>query len=328
MAADEELADEEIDRTTAHRELVRVRGSIDRIRALYLAIAIITGLLATLMGFIAFRGGDRVEPVVAWVTFLVLAGITVLFLVGRQRVRHQPYFWGVLIASLVTLVVVLEWGGFLSGNIEFSRALIVHTAIAIGAWGAAATLANVKKMMDAHPELRIAKRIRGEDTRVSTTRGEIGEREPARRQQAKRNRLIGVGIGAAALVALFLIPPLFSEATAGGGNHSGTTREPRPEITASFDEIRAQFEAAWEAKDIAAIGELYPPEKARYRRRLAARFDKHDLNDFPPLGEPAVRKTMRTRRDLTYPRPDGGTVRFEIEYLDDRWVMNRLIFKD
>lgn len=124
-----------------------------------------------------------------------------VMLLGCRQVSTQPFFWSVLLASLVTIDVVVN---FAIG--EVTLFVFVKIAILVALWGGVAGAASVRKMLRQHPDMRINARLVARNGKLyrekKSVEGKAASRSQARAKAAarRRNQTLVVAVAAAICV--------------------------------------------------------------------------------------------------------------------------------
>src|SRR5262245_18837707 len=150
-------SDDPEERLLASRELGRANRAIGAIRNFYIANAMIAGAL---LGFMLLAKAPPLVTVIGAVIFaLALAGI--------RGVRSEPFLWTLGAASVWTLLVALQLatGTWSTVDGKTSILFIVTCLWVAGCWVILAKTRRVRDVLREHPDLWIARKMRGRGKR-------------------------------------------------------------------------------------------------------------------------------------------------------------------
>lgn len=285
-------------RREAARDLQRAYRTIRRVRFLYSTLAFLSGyaslvLVATAIG-VSRSPQDFPEDSsrILWVATALSFAVTGLLVTAAARVRREPFAWGLIVALLQTLSVVL---GTLRGEVSlFAFALLVLF------WTALIPLVRLRALVQEHPDLYVSRRIRGEARR--RPEGESVRERAAQRRAAeaasRRTLLLALGGTLAAAVLLFFgwkflnRPPLLEQAT--------------PSLV-----------EAWNRSDVDAVAALWrDSEKAR--RSLERLLSARDWERLPTIERDELDPS---RGSLQLATTAEGDFEFHWRLSGDRWIL-------
>lgn len=312
-------------RLAASRELGTALRMVAAIRAIYATNAVIWGLLAALAVLVAFVGSRALDDdgegasrigaaVVAVVAFLFMAA-------GAVFVARKPLPWAIAIASVSAVncaLSVASSGLGVGPSIAITLTFLLCAAVPF--------LVRAQRILAAHPDLRAARRLRGERretkggavyARSREAAGEAGDR-------AFRRMLLfgGVAVGGVALVAVvldFLSPPTPREVSAARSAAAAA---------APFDPVAARFRDAWNASRFDEIARFYRTDSREKMGRVFSRLveKKGWSQALPRLAAPDVvpGKSGTSHQAFFMLEAGGGVVETAWSFGDEGWVLRRL----
>lgn len=311
-----------VERSAANRELGRAVQALSRVETLYSVLIVIS--LINLLVFVLRAWGPFMESGIFWLITLVMLLELGVLVVGRLRLRTNPFVWSLVLAALMTvnILTVLAFGDGLP---------ILGILMTVAAWSAVGLLSGIRPLMEKYPDLRATQRIRGESTRREGPRGEIGAKLAERRAAERRRRWTRIGAVGAAVVAVIAL--LWWWPFGNGGAENNAHAAPRVAGPRGYqlpneplDPVVAQFESAWQAKSYDDLGALYPERMGRRASRLERRFEKHGFTAFSELGEGRTRTTGDNKQMVTY-RTADGVIEAVFEFESGAWCMVALRLK-
>ncbi len=147
---------EAMERRLVSRDLGRAWRAIRSVRSFLVVLAVVNAVYAFiyLVNASDARGSART---LLEVMGGVSAVFTVLFGLGAWLIARRPYPWTLAVALLQSLTAVLT---VVSPTALLSKGLAVFLALCC--WAAVAVIAPAGRLMRKYPELRIARKLRGE----------------------------------------------------------------------------------------------------------------------------------------------------------------------
>lgn len=143
--------EERKERLRASRELGRANRSIAAVRSFYIANAMLAGIV---LGVMLLAEASAVAVAIAAAVFLVA-------LAGIRGVRTEPYLWTLGAALVWTALVAFQVAIGAYGGLMF----FLSCAWTLGCWVMLPTTLRVRELLKAHPDLRIARKMRERGTR-------------------------------------------------------------------------------------------------------------------------------------------------------------------
>ncbi len=273
------------ERSRAGRELKSFRTFMLGFQGIIWIAAFILGSSAGFV-FADWFLGDESIPALS--LFLILA-CSILFVLGALNLKKNPLAWSLAFAIPLTLY----FGQPLLFRSEIGEFPLL---IILMAWGGVMAGLQVRTFLQEHPELRL---------------------DPSPRSTQKM-LLTGTLI-----LTLFL---LLGAGVRWGGSKMENVEARAPSSSAQepkvpLDPLLRQFERAWKAKDLQALGALYPKRLASRGRRLGARLEKHGFEDFPALDRgPALEHKGLFQRRAVY-ETEAGKIQLVYRFVDGKWEM-------
>lgn len=180
------------ERHQASRELVKAFGVLKTLR-IFFVLSFLGSILTLLVGLLAF---DVID--LAYGTFVVVFGIEALsaavMLMGARMILFRPFFWSVVLASLVTLTRAIA-----VVTHDFQMTYLVIGVIWAGLfWFFVPMASRVRRLIADNPDLHIARLMHGVSTRRANEEGtdfEEAHRLAERRAQKKSYVFSGVVLG-------------------------------------------------------------------------------------------------------------------------------------
>ena len=180
------------ERHQASRELVKAFGILKTLR-IFFVLSFLGSILTLLIGLLAF---DVID--LSYGTFVVVFGIeavsAAVMLMGARMILFRPFFWSVVLASLVTLTRAIA-----VATHDFQTTYLVIGVIWSGLfWFFVPTASRVRRLIAENPDLHIARLMHGVSTRRSHEEGtdfEEVHHTAERRAQKKSYVLSGVVLG-------------------------------------------------------------------------------------------------------------------------------------
>ena len=150
-------SDDPEERLLASRELGRANRAIGAIRNFYIANAMMAGAV---LGVLLLAKAPPLPTVIS-------AAIFALALAGIRGVRSEPFLWTLGAASVWTLLVALQiaTGAWCTREGKPSGLFIVTCLWVLGCWTILAKTRRVRDVLREHPDLRIARQMRGRGKR-------------------------------------------------------------------------------------------------------------------------------------------------------------------
>ncbi len=186
--------DREHDRA-ATRELTKAFKFLKILRLWFLLNVVINGIV---LAFIPFTFAlDGFDPNLGMLALTIQLGTTSLMVIGLFQVFFRPFLWSVVLASMVTLS-----RAYAIVNSDYNMVVAVLSVVwALMFWALVIPTARVRKLIDANPDLYIAKRITGASGRKRSSSVTSKEAMQLAEKKAWRNALVTVGIVAVATIS-------------------------------------------------------------------------------------------------------------------------------
>jgi hypothetical protein len=299
-------AEEAQERLDSAHLLNRALETLGVLRLLFIASAVVTGLLAVLLSLLlgAFGKGWVSLPVAYLGACTLVAGVA-----AWDVVRH-PLPWSLAFALLETLTLFLGVLGVVTGKTS-PVGLAVTALLAGGGWYAVVLSSRMKEILRRHPGLFAARRLLGAGPAAPSGSVSRKLREKGREEtRIARRRLLIHGGGAAVSVLLL-----------GAGLHAWMHPAPEP----AMDGFRTAWNtASW--KDLAAGFD--PPSRERLERGISILLRRRGWYETPPpIGEPSSVERTGERVRVLYAVP-GGELRADWELRDRRWILTGMRFPE
>jgi len=233
--------------------------------------------------------------------------LSVLLLMAAMHILFQPFVWTIAVACLATVVSIVH----LVGPDPLGVAFLGSAAWAILAWTALVPAFRFRRLIATHKD-RYALHHASSRTRHSLRGRSAHERHErllgAMRRAARRTWKVSAAAAAAMVVASAL------------GTYS-VLASARPE---EFAPVRARFEAAWNAADLAAVGELFDPKvRAVEAARLAGRVAGHGWGEAPPRLTGGAMREEGASAQVDY-ELGGVGMRVSWQRVEQRWSLVRV----
>jgi hypothetical protein len=278
----------------AQRELASVLSTVRGLQAIFWIAALGLGFSA---GSILYLSGSKVSnPDLRngiFIAAFFLLTLTLLYILGALNLKRNPFSWSLALAIPVTLLILI--------SVALRRGLpTIPTTIMLLSWMGVFLGTKVRKLIRLYPDLSLAKDLKYE---ASTSFPKM------------------IGITAAALILFPLLGAGFQSMGQGSSHpiqaNERTLQAPKVPLRPSLK----QFEKAWKAQDVEALGALYPERLARRGRRLGARLRKHGFEDFPTLTSgPEVENRGAYEKRVVY-ETDAGRIQLVYKFFEDHWEM-------
>jgi len=300
-AIEQGLAAETGRRLDASRKLGRARRAIGTLRAFYAVNAFVAGAV-TLFFILALLSvpEDSIDAEVSAGLIGAAALMVVIFgvmVAGAVLVARQPRVWSIVIASLFTVSALLDAIGGSSTVV-----MGINGFWTICLWAAVAVAFRMSALIEQHPDLWIAKRLRGE--REAVRGGAVYAKSRASGREARSRTLKRVLLFGTAGVVGF-VGVYFALKTLAGGTGGGpvSIADAPP-----FEPVAARFAEAWNASRHAAITDFCRAESrermARSFRRICERRNWDET--LPRVGVPTLQEGKGAVMNAVFPLESGG----------------------
>lgn len=295
------------ERGTAERELRKASRVIGVLRLLFGFNLVLAGI-SLLLGLVLLgnQGGSRPEVLV----MVAGGGLAAAFaLAGLLDVRRHPFGWAV---TLLVMRVLSDISKIVEGDLGVTGWTLVLVGEGL-VWYCAIEADRLKRLLAAHPDTRVAKRLRGEPTDAALGMDpaeSIGRRRTAAsrhraRQETSRTAWIAAGL-VIALVAVVSFVQL-----------SGGPEDPKETFQA--------FAEAWTAGDLDAMSAHFPPgSQEKLARSLERPAEQRGWSEagFPPVEE--IEWASDGKRTEAFLHTPEGALRTRWRWEDGRWVLGSI----
>lgn len=141
-------------RSQANREIGRAYRALESIRVVCIALAVISGFLVLrIIGKI--RAGEVGGDAKAWLGTILPMVVLVAVVVAAVRLPREGRLWtGICALGASALIAVAGTGPY-----------FLFVFLALGSWAALGTVARVRPLLDKYPDLRIARKMKGQHRR-------------------------------------------------------------------------------------------------------------------------------------------------------------------
>ena len=266
-------------RVDANRQIAQAMNFMRALKGLYWMFAVVTGLVLL---FATLGKADVLS-------ILIPLGVGVAMAVaGALEVERNPVPWSIAIALTwttlyaIVAVPVIRAGEWTSPGF---RGLLVAAC-----WTAVGIARRAVRIAKAHPELRLARRMRGR-----TIQDELGDvstkyqdRARAEHSTRVRRRLAFVGAVVALLAGVIFIAARSTKS----GAESGVAALPPPAYAPDF--FVAKFRGAWNANRLDDVKAMFVPEsRAKFSRGIDWIIKNHGWTPLPELAAPRVTNDSR-----------------------------------
>jgi hypothetical protein len=244
------------------------------IRGVYGSIAVVLGL-ALLIALLS------TGPSAAFRAALGLAFATTV--AGALYVERAPVPWSLSLAlaftTLHALLLLFGEGG------RVHRDLVVGSVFVAACWTAYGMARRAERIARAHPELRMARRLRGRtiEDELGVVSTKYRDRARAERRARRRRALVIAGSVVAALATVVFLAV-----------HSARRTEeaevaPLPPPPFAVDGAVGKFREAWNANRLDLVKEMFVPEwRAQYGRILDRHVERRGWKPLPTLPPPRM----------------------------------------
>ncbi len=318
------------DKQAVKRELTKARTLVKTIRTIFWVITALTAL-ATIGTWMA-RHELAVQGLNPWIWFGISLAITLLMAAGALFVHLHPLAWTIALASFATLFAGLHIFG---GDIGFQMG--IWCFVAFGLWASMPILLKVHRLMQEHPDLIDASKLKRRERRdvdVSEVRLRAAERD---RQRAKA-KLRTFGIVGGVLLAIVAGIVIYNSIgddkdVKQQRNRMAVAPERTPEdlkrIEAMFAPRIESFQDAWKRSDVAAIEAMLTDDKQRtYWPKVARLLVKRGWDAvLPTVKEPQFFPRGAVSKDVWFDLEPKGTLKTRWKFEDnDAWCIDTLRF--
>ena len=247
------VEDEKEKRLGASRDMHKALKRIRQLRRLFALFGVLAGFAAVGLfasALAASRLEDRSEALVLMLLTVMQGGVAAVAVTAAIRIDREPFLWALLMACIQTLLVVM--------GIAFGAVGICPFLFAVTFWGGVVAIAPVKRLVEEYPDLRVARRLKGETPRravSSTARRSRAPRASERRSGRRPVPIVPIVAGAVvlALAGLWLGVHLLNRPPA-------------------METVVGEFTAAWNDQGLPAAVVFFP-EESREERRETLRLD-------------------------------------------------------
>ncbi len=271
----------------ATRELDSAAGIIRGLQGIFWLGALLFGYL-TGAGFLFSSRHGTLSESGSTLFLLVSLALTIFLVFGALHLKKDPFTWSLGLAIPSTLLV--------GATVLARRGLPpVPAVVMLLSWIGVFLGLRVRGILRQHPDL---------------------DREESDKADSLPRMLLK-GTGA---IVLFLLLGVSVQALMDGkqearAHTNAATAKPLPPV----DPLLKDFEKAWKAKDLKALGALYAEDVAWRGRRLGRRMKKHGFEDFPKLKSgPQIENKGFYGRSVVYDT-DAGEIELVYKYSDGKW---------
>lgn len=314
-------------RLDARGDLNRAFSRIKLLR-IFISINLIAWLLTTVRFALGLASDSPESAAASWVSLVLSSLLAAACFVAAIQIFFQPFLWSVLLASWVTLNSAVACFQELDGEV-LPLVWLFRAAWSALFWLALIPTIRASRLMKAHPDLYIARRIQGV-RRQRRVRSEDKTEEQAYReasalaaQKAMRTSIVG----AAVIVVLSITVGFFAQQGPSDG-FSGTRidAEETPDPPDATPAVTA-FAAAWSSDQPAnRVAELFKSGATTKRIRSLERMAEKRgwTSGFPALGEAVVVPKGPTGVDVTYSMSGDGPMTVKWDYVEGEWRIRTL----
>jgi len=274
------------ERSRAAYELNRATTILAGVRGVFGFFALL-GLAELALGLFALSSfeedDDRTLPVALTILGALLALVGTA---GAMQARKKPLPWGVTLAAMCTVDLVLRLG---FGSTPFW--LMVSGSFTLFAWLIVPNLAKAHRLMKEHADLRIVQQLQGTYEKRAVEPGRIQGRMWTRDAVRSRQLLVPIGIGAGVVAAVLFGAWLLTRPGRAEPVQSEIyAREAKKAPTVPVEPSIAAFEAAWNGNDKEALAGLYAASERKRAWASTSRFLERLgwLDKLPKLGKPEL----------------------------------------
>jgi len=294
------------ERIAIAKQLAGVRQSLQAIRLLFLVVGGLS-LVGLVVAVVTPGRGPQSEETNTAIIVLAseAALVTTLFLVGALRIFKNPFFWSILLTSLLTFSVAGRW----SLDVGVMVAKVFWTLVCLGMWSVVRSTWKARDVIREHPGLwatldqHTHRLERGDE---ETARDRVDERKARKNAASRKLQLILV-----ASVVVVLVGGWFT--------YKYVTRPPEVRDAVS------RFAEEWKAGNIDAIVGMLPEDaRDRMGRGVRRLFETRGWTEaMPGLGELDLEVPDSGRVRAAFPCDDGTLLTFW-SLRDGAWFLTRL----
>lgn len=292
------------DRIEASRELQHALAALETLRWIYVVIAVLAGLvLGSLLVAMGFPRDAFGLPL-----YGTLAGVLLASAGAAWDVARHPRAWALATALPVTALFLLA---FATSGGRISVGVILTGLSAGGLWYGAYLLFRMGRILQAHPDLRLARILRGGDPEAAegAVAGKLRRRSEEETARARRRMLV---FGGGALAGALLL---------GFGIHAWLHPGPRAALDG--------FRDSWNAARWTAVGERFEPGvRERMTRSMETLLRRRGWQEKPPrLVQPAVEEAGEDAIRAVFTVPEGE-IRTHWRLREGTWVLTGMEFPE
>ncbi|HHI80771.1 MAG TPA: hypothetical protein ENK02_12430 [Planctomycetes bacterium] len=273
----------------ATRELDSAAGIVRGLQGIFWLGALLFGYL-TGAGFLFSSRQGTLSESGSTIFLLVSLGLTIFLVFGALYLKKDPFIWSLGLAVPSTLLV--------GATVLARRGLPpVPAVVMLMTWVGVFLGLRVHGILRQHPDLSL----------------EGSEKAGSLPQMLLK--------GTAAIVLFLLLgvgaQALMNSKQEARAHANSSTAKPLPPV----DPLLKDFEKAWKAKDLKALGALYAENVAWRGRRLGRRMKKHGFEDFPKLrSSPQIENKGFYGRSVVYDT-EAGEIELVYKYSDGKWAL-------
>jgi len=145
------------ERVRANREMGKALRAIGAVRTFYVVLAILAGLIAVVLLLASVPHKPRGFEI----RLAIAVGMAAVLAIGAFRIGKEPLLWSVVIAVVWSIQVLVSL--FIPPHITIWK--IIYMVLAGGCWAAVMTIRPAMALMRKYPDLRSARRLRGNRAR-------------------------------------------------------------------------------------------------------------------------------------------------------------------
>lgn len=288
------------DRRYANRQLVRAEQWIKLLRTLWTIQGVLLGVISALVVAVGAAFHEEAKSSLLYLVGLLGLLLAALFLVGAWQVRRHTLVWSLALATLTSVLFVL---GIAGGSVPG----IDDVFLLVSSWAGVGAALPLHRIQQEFPDLRLARKLRGELRGRRAPRHERGrsERMARRRDRGgwKRKLLIWGGVITAAVLLAVQVW--------------------RSTLPPSLTPSLRSFAEAWESGDAEGLAAFREPEdQPRFVRHFEMVVEELGWQEgTPPLGSLSVSGSdVRRRATWTVPGAERD-LRTNWTLRDRRWVL-------
>lgn len=303
------------ERVEANRQIAQAMRFMRALRAIYGALATVAGL-GLLFALLGSADASVVVPLgIAFATAIA----------GALNVERHPYPWSLALALTYTgLVAFFLIPGLGRSGVRHSLGGLIGGGIFVTAcWTAFGLARRALRIAAKHPELRMARRLRGEtiEDELGPVSTKYADQAIAERSARRRRRFAFIGGGIALLASVVYLAGRVATPDA---SPPGPTLPP-PRYAVDF--FVTKFRTAWNANRLDDVKAMFVPEsRAKFSRGFDRIVANHGWTPLPTLPTPRIEPEGRYAAAYFAMTAEKGELYTSWAYDDptQTWMINAL----